>query len=72
MQNGIKVNNILQEVSHLTLEEQDFIVNTVNKRIHEVRREKIAERGKEAENNLSNGNVITGTADDLMKRVDDD
>ncbi|MFQ5686480.1 MAG: hypothetical protein ACE5GV_07450 [Candidatus Scalindua sp.] len=72
MQNGIKVNNILQEVSHLTLEEQDFIVNTVSKRIHEVRREKIAERGKEAENNLSNGNVITDTADDLMKRVDDD
>ncbi len=72
MQNSIKVNDILQEVSHLTLEEQDFIVNTLNKRIHEVRREKIAERGKEAENNFSNGNVITGTADDLMKRVDDD
>lgn len=72
MQNGIKVNNILQEVSNLTLEEQDFIVNTVNKRIHEARREMIAERGKEAENNLSNGNVITGTADDLMKRDGDD
>jgi len=72
MQNSIKVNDILQEVSHLTLEEQDFIVNTLNKRIHEVRRDEIAERGKEAKNNFRNGNVITGTADDLMKRVDDD
>jgi len=26
----------------------------------------IAERGKEAKNNFRNGNVITGTADDLM------
>ncbi len=72
MQNSIKVNDILQEVSHLTLEEQGFIVNTVNKRIHEVRREKISDRGKEAENNFSNGKISTGTADDLMKRVDDD
>lgn len=72
MQNTVKVNDILQEVSHLTLDEQDFIVDTVNKRIHEARREKIAERGREAENNFNNGNVKSGTVNDLMKIINND
>ena len=72
MQNTAKVNDILQKVSHLTLDEQDFIVQTVNKRIHESRRDEIAKRGKEAERNYHKGNITTGTVNDLMKIVNND
>ncbi|MCR4344322.1 MAG: hypothetical protein NUV44_06105 [Candidatus Scalindua sp.] len=68
MQESI-INDILQNVSSLPLDEQDFIVQTINKRIHEVRRNEIAERSKEAENNYNTGNVTSGTVSDLMKKI---
>jgi len=43
------VNEILQEVSTLSLEDQGFIVQTIMKRLHELRRIQIAERAKEFE-----------------------
>ncbi|MGR3221075.1 MAG: hypothetical protein ACUZ8H_14860 [Candidatus Anammoxibacter sp.] len=69
MQESMVINDILQSVSSLPLDEQDFIVQTINKRIHEVRRNEIAERAKESENNFNTGNVTSGTVDDLMKSL---
>lgn len=68
MQESI-INNILQNISTLPLDEQDFIVQTISKRIHEVRRNEIAERAKEAEYNYNTGNVTSGTVSDLMKEL---
>ena len=55
--------------SSLPLDEQDFIVQIISKRIHEVRRNEIAERAKEAEYNYNTGNVTSGTVSDLMKKI---
>ena len=68
MQESI-INDILQNISSLPLDEQDFIVQTISKRIHEVRRNEIAERAKEAEYNYNTGNVTSGTVGDLMKKI---
>ena len=69
MQESMIINDILQSVSSLPLDEQDFIVQTISKRIHEVRRNEIAERAKEAEYNYSAGNVTSGTVNDLMRKL---
>lgn len=69
MQESKIINDILQNVSSLPLDEQDFIVQTISKRIHEVRRNEIAERAKEAEYNYNTGNVTSGTVKDLMKEL---
>jgi hypothetical protein len=68
MQESI-INDILQNVSSLPLDEQDFIVQTISKRIHEVRRNEIAERAKEAEYNYNTGNVTSGTVNELMRKL---
>ena len=62
----LSVNEILKNVSNLPLEEQDFIVQTISKRIHELRRNQIAERVKEAEENYNAGNTTTGKVDGLL------
>ena len=69
MQESMIINDILQNVSSLPLDQQDFIVKTISKRIHEVRRNEIAERAKEAEYNYNTGNVTSGTVNDLMKKI---
>ena len=69
MQESMIVNDILQSVSSLPLDEQDFIVQTISKRIYEVRRNEIAERAKEAEYNYNTGNITSGTVNDLMKSL---
>ncbi len=66
------MNDILQRASSLSLEEQNFIVETLNKRIHEYRRNKIVRRVKEAEKNYGKGNVSKGKVSDLMSELDDD
>ena len=72
MQTQVNVNKILQEVSTLSLEDQDFIVQTITNRLRELRRIQIAERAKEAEENYRYGNVQRGTVSDLMKSLDND
>lgn len=62
----LSMNEILKNVSSLPLEDQDFIVQTISKRIHELRRNQIAERVKEAEENYNSGNTTSGNIDDLM------
>ncbi len=69
MRESMIINEILQNISSLPVDEQDFIVQTISKRIHEMRRNEIAERVKEAEHNYNAGNVTTGTVNDLMSKL---
>jgi len=69
MQESMILNDIIKNVSSLPLDEQDFIVQTISKRIHELRRNQIATRTKEAEYNYNTGNVTRGTVNDLMRNV---
>lgn len=66
------VNEILSNVSKLSLEDQDFIRQALSRRIQEIRRTQIAERAKDAEQNYRKGYTTTGDIDDLMEQADND
>jgi len=66
------INDILQSVTTLSLDEQCFIAETLNKRISELKREQIVVRAKEAEQNYHTGNTVQGTVSDLMSAISDD
>ncbi|MCL1467128.1 hypothetical protein [Argonema galeatum] len=66
MKKSTQVNDILQAISDLDLEEQSYIAEILTKRTIELRRNQIASRAKEAEENYRLGNVRACTVEDLM------
>lgn len=69
MQESANINTILQNVSSLSLEDQFYITEILNKRINEKRREQIFQRAKEAEENYKVNNISIGNAYDLLKII---
>ena len=72
MKTSTQINDILQAISDLTLEDQSLIAELLTKRTIELRRNQIALRAKEAEDNYRVGNVQSGTVEDLMIGSRDD
>ncbi|MBC8487373.1 MAG: hypothetical protein H8D45_15190 [Bacteroidetes bacterium] len=72
MQAIANVNTILQNISSLSLEDQFYIAEILDKRIHELKREKIFQRAKEAEENYKANRVTVGNAHDLLKMIKND
>ena len=66
------VGNILEAISVLDFEDQLFVVETLQKRMVELRRKQIALRIQEAEENYRLGKVRSGTVEDLMMDSSDD
>jgi hypothetical protein len=66
------INEILNTISSLSLEDQYFIVDTLTKRIQDLRRSQIATRGEQAQENYQQGQVTSGTVADLMRAIADD
>ncbi len=72
MQTSTPVGNILEAISILDFEDQLFVAETLQKRMIELRRNQIAIRAKEAEEDYRLGKVLTGTVEDLMMDSNDD
>ena len=72
MQSSINLNQVLQNISELSVEEQLYLSELLQKRLIEVRRTEIANRVQEAEANYRSGNVRPGSVADLMMLSDDD
>jgi hypothetical protein len=72
MQSSINLNQVLQNISELSLDEQLYLSELLQKRLIEVRRTEIANRVKEAEENYRSGNVRSGSVAELMTLSDDD
>lgn len=72
MQSSINLNQILQNISQLSVEEQFCLSDLLQKRLVELRRTEIANRVKEAEENYQSGNVRSGSVAELMMLSDDD
>ena len=64
------LDRMLEIISTLSLEDQEFLVDTVTHRINDAKREQILFRAKQAEANYQLGEVETGTVDDLMRSLD--
>jgi hypothetical protein len=72
MQSSINLNQVLQNISELSLDEQLYLSELLQKRLIQVRRTEIANRVKEAEENYRSGNVRLGSVAELMTLSDDD
>ena len=60
------VNEILNSISNLSLDEQSYIADIVNHRLHEMQRNQLINRAEEAESTLAQNKVITGSVDDFF------
>jgi preprotein translocase subunit SecA len=72
MQASISLNQILQNISELSVDEQFYLSDLLQKRLVEVRRTEIVNRVQEAEENYRSGNVQSGTVAKLMMLSEDD
>ena len=72
MQSLTSLNQILQSITELSVEEQFYLADVLNKRLVETRRSKIVARVKEAEDNYRQGNVYSGDVARLMAMTEDD
>jgi hypothetical protein len=72
MQSSISLNQVIQNISQLSIDEQFYLSELLQKRLIEVRRTEIASRGQEAEASYRSGNVRSGSIVDLMMLSDDD
>jgi FKBP-type peptidyl-prolyl cis-trans isomerase (trigger factor) len=72
MQSSTNLNQVLQNISELSVEEQFYLSDLLQKRLVEARRNEISSRVKEAEENYQSGNVRSGSVADLMMLSDDD
>jgi len=66
------VNEILNSISNLSLDEQSYIVDIVNHRLHEMQRNRLIDRAKEAELTLTQNKVMTGSVDDFFAAIAND
>jgi hypothetical protein len=72
MQSSINLDRVLQNIAKLSVEEQFYLSDLLQKRLVDLRRVEIANRVKEAEENYRSGNVRSGSVADLMMLSDDD
>ncbi|MBF0350497.1 MAG: hypothetical protein HQM11_05670 [SAR324 cluster bacterium] len=68
----ISINEVLQQIDSFSLEDQEFLLDTLNHRIHEAKRLQLLKRAKVAETNFNTGNYFSGSAKDLMNMVEND
>ena len=61
------VNKVIEEFSHLPPEDKEYVEEIIGKQLIEVKRERLAQRAREARTNLEKGEVKTGTIKDLLE-----
>ena len=61
------VNKVIEEFSHLPIEEKEYVAEIIKNQVLEQRRDKLAERVREAKSNLQKGMTRSGTIKDLME-----
>ena len=70
--NDSNINKVIEEFSHLPIEDKEYVAEIIRKQIIEVKREKLADRVREARSNLEKGAVKTGGIEELMEDLDRD
>ena len=72
MNPSTSVNEILNSIANLSVDEQNYIADIVNHRLHAMQRKQLADRVKEAELQLAKNQVMTGSADDFLAMLKND
>ena len=60
------VNEILNSIANLSLDEQSYIADIVNHRLHEKQRNRLIDRAEEVELAHTQNKVMTGSIDDFF------
>lgn len=63
---------LIESVEALPIEDREMLVEIINKRIIEQRRERLAADMEESLEAFRRGEVHTGTVDDLLKDLEED
>ena len=69
---SIVLNKIIDDFSHLALDDKEYALEIIQKQFIETRREAIAKRAKEATTNFKKGAVKRGTVRELYKDLESD
>lgn len=68
----ISINKLVEDFSHLNLNDKEYAVDVIKKQLIEAKREAIVKRAKDAGSNLKKGKVKRGTVKDLYRDVESD
>jgi len=66
------LNKIIDDFSHLSIDEKEYVLEMIKKQLIEERRDAIAERAKESMDNLKKGLVKKGTIKELYEDLESD
>lgn len=66
------VQQIIEDFSHLPLDDREYVVGVVKKQLMDARRDAIAKRATTASSNLKKGEIKKGSVKDLYKDLEND
>ena len=66
------ISKVIEEFSHLPPDDKEYVAEIIRKQLIEVKRDRLAERAREARMNVEKGAVKTGTTEELMEDLDRD
>ena len=66
------INRVIEGFNLLSLDEKEYVAGMIHKQLIEYRREQILQRANDARNDLKQGNVKSGSLQDLYKDLEDD
>jgi len=66
------LNKIIDEFSHLPLEDKEYAIDVITKQLIEAKRDAIARRAKQADTNLKKGQVKKGSLKALYEGLEND
>ncbi len=72
MSQTIQFGQILEMIDHLSLDEQDDLINIIRHRQIEKRREEIADNIVQARQDYQQGKVFRGNVDDIIAELNND
>jgi hypothetical protein len=69
---GTDLNKLIDDFSHLPIEDKEYAADIIKKQLLESRRDTIAKRAKQAEANFKKGSVKKGSLKDLYEDLESD
>lgn len=67
----VTINEVLEETEHLDVDDREYLLNILSKRLIELKRAQISKRAKEAVDAYKKGTVKSGKFNDLWKDLND-
>lgn len=66
------INKVIDDFSHLPPEDKEYVAEIIRKQLIDLKRDRIAERAKDARLSFERGTSKEGTLKDLMEDLDRD